>query len=93
MHFAWDPKKAAKNVGRNRPTFEEAKEVFAPGTVAIEWRDERHSELRWVRVGEIARGVIVVVWTERDGDTVRIISARFASRVERGIYEEHLRSL
>jgi uncharacterized DUF497 family protein len=93
MRFDWDPAKAAKNVGRRRPTFEEATEVFLPGTVAMEWKDERHSESRWLRVGPIARGVVVVVWTVRDGDTVRIISARFASRVERGLYEEYLRCL
>jgi uncharacterized DUF497 family protein len=90
MPFDWDPDKAAKNLGRHRPTFEEATEVFAPGTVAMEWKDERHAEPRWLRVGPIARGIIVVVWTERDGDTIRIISARFASRVERALYQQYV---
>lgn len=27
-------------------------------------------------------GVVLVVWTERDGDTIRIISARFATKRE-----------
>ena len=90
MRFDWDPDKAAKNLGRHRPTFEEATEVFASGVVAMERKDERHAEPRWVRVGPIARGMIVVVWTEREGDTIRIISARFASRVERALYEEYV---
>ena len=55
----------------------------------MEWRDERQTEPRWLRIGAIARGV--VVWTRREGDTVRIISARFASRIERALYEEYVR--
>jgi uncharacterized DUF497 family protein len=55
----------------------------------MEWRDERQTEPRWLRIGAIARGV--VVWTRREGDTVRIISARFASRIE--LYEEYVRIL
>jgi uncharacterized DUF497 family protein len=89
MRFDWDPAKAAKNVGRHRPTFEEATEVFAPGSVFMERAIMRNGELRWFRVGEIVRGVVVVVWTERVGDTVRIISARFANRVERALYSEY----
>jgi uncharacterized protein len=89
VRFDWDPEKAAENIGRNRPTFEEAKEVFAPGSVFMERPVMRKGELRWFRVGEIVRGVVVVVWTERDGDTVRIISARFANRVERALYREY----
>lgn len=91
MRFTWDPNKAAENIGRDRPTFEEAQEVFAPGTIVMERQVVRNNELRWIRIGPIARGVIVVVWTERDGDTVRIISARFAKRSERALYQEYAR--
>jgi putative transcriptional regulator len=65
MRFDWDPTKAAKNVGQHRPTFEEAKEVFAPGVVVMERMVIRNNEVRWLRVGPIARGdIIVVVWTK-----------------------------
>ncbi len=93
MRFTWDPAKAAKNLGQNRPTFEEAKEVFAPGTVVFERQVVRNNELRWLRVGPIARGIIVVVWTEREDDTIRIISARFAKRVEREMFREYARRI
>ena len=78
-------------MGRHRPTFDEATEVFRPDSVYMERPVMRDGELRWLRVGEIVRGVVVVVWTERLGDTVRIISARFASRVERAFYREYAR--
>jgi len=32
----------------------------------------------------------VVVWTERDGDTVRIISARFATKHETGLFHRYM---
>ena len=56
----------------------------------MEWRDERHAEPRWLRVGPIVRGIVVVVWTRREGDIIRIISARFASRGERALYQQYV---
>lgn len=44
--------------------------------------DDAHSddEDRFIAIGPILRGVIVVVYTERADDIVRIIGARFATR-------------
>jgi uncharacterized DUF497 family protein len=39
------------------------------------------------------RGVVLVVWTERHGDVVRIISARFASRGERVLFNEYVKRI
>ena len=54
--------------------------------------DHKHSaqEPRLLRLGQIARGVVMVVWTERLEDVIRIISARFASRSERTLYRQRL---
>jgi uncharacterized DUF497 family protein len=51
-----------------------------------------HSELedRFVAIGLVRRGVIVIIWTERDEDTVRIISARWATRREQTLYRKYL---
>jgi uncharacterized DUF497 family protein len=35
--------------------------------------------------------LVLVVWTEREDDQVRIISARWATRREQGLYRAHLR--
>jgi uncharacterized protein len=49
-------------------------------------------EDRFVAIGPIREGVILVVWTERIEDVVRIISARCATRAEERLYWQHLGS-
>ena len=73
-------------------TFEEASEVFASGAVVYETYDAEHSESedRFRTLGLIQRGLVLVVWTERTGDVVRIISARFATRSEQDLYNEYV---
>jgi uncharacterized DUF497 family protein len=58
---------------------------FAGGTDYLEIYDEEHSqdEDRFIAVGSVRRGVILVVFTEWDADVVRIISARVATADER----------
>lgn len=57
----------------------------------LEIYDEEHSddEDRFIAVGPIKRGLIVVVYTERDEDVLRIVSARMATKNERRSYEKH----
>ena len=95
MRFEWDPRKAASNAAKHGVTFEEATEVFAEGVIAMESDSIENParELRHLRVGPIKRGVVLVVWTERHADVIRVISARFASRVERALFHEYMRSI
>ena len=89
MRFDWDPAKDALNRVRHGIGFDEAAGVFAPGSLWLDMDDEAHSEdeIRYRAIGAIARGVVLVVYTERDGDVVRIISARKATARERRLYE------
>jgi uncharacterized DUF497 family protein len=86
----WDEEKARQNARKHRVSFEEAATVFSdPLSLTID--DPLHSskELRFVTVGQSSRGrLLVVAHTER-GDTIRIISARRATRSERNSYEEY----
>jgi uncharacterized DUF497 family protein len=53
--------------------------------------DDQHSELeqRWITIGESEGGRILVVAHTDDGEgTIRIITARRATRKEREFYEE-----
>ena len=43
-----------------------------------------------IAIGLVRRGVIVIVWTERHEDTIRIISARWATSRERLLYARHM---
>jgi uncharacterized DUF497 family protein len=93
MRFSWDPTKAARNAASHGVTFEEVKEVFNPAVDALEEYDLDHSgvESRFRTIGPIRRGIVLVVWTERHADTIRIISARFATRSERARYRKYIR--
>jgi uncharacterized protein len=54
--------------------------------------DERfdYGEDRWIGIGFLQNGVAVVVWTERQDNVIRIISARKANRYERQRLEQYL---
>jgi uncharacterized DUF497 family protein len=52
------------------------------------------SEDRFISIGPIRRGLVMVVWTERLDDVIRIISARWTTKHEAErcrAYLEHLR--
>jgi uncharacterized protein len=90
--FSWDPQKAISNFEKHGVSFEEAATVFADPE-GLDWEDMVHSaaEPRYKRLGtSIGRRVLIIVYTVRrskDGkDTIRIISARHASRKERKAY-------
>jgi uncharacterized DUF497 family protein len=61
----------------------------------LERFDEDHSddEDRFIAIGPIRRGLVMVVWTERDGDVVRIISARWALRSEQALFRSYIKRL
>jgi uncharacterized DUF497 family protein len=89
LEFEWDPRKAAANRAKHGVGFDEAASAFADplGHIAD---DPRHSggEERFVLLGTSHRGrLLAVMFTERGPATVRLISARRATRHERQVYE------
>lgn len=92
VKFAWDEKKNATNKRKHGISFQEAKTLFTSGVDYLEVFDEDHSdeEERFLSIGPIARGMVLVVWTERDEDTIRIIGARWATRTEQGRYRKYM---
>ena len=89
--FEWDPQKAKTNADKHGVPFEEAVTVFLDAD-ALDGPDLQHStrEARFRRLGRSADGhILMVVYTQRgagDGETIRLISARRASRQERAAY-------
>lgn len=89
--FEWDPAKAARNQRKHGVSFEGAATVFAD-PLGLDGADLAHSsqELRQFRLGKAIDGrVLLVVYTLRnstDGEEIRIISARRATRKERDWY-------
>lgn len=89
LKFEWDETKAVTNTAKHGVTFAEAATVFGD-SLALSFVDPDHSggEKRWLTFGLSIKGrLLAVVHTER-GRFVRIISARKATRHERGIYEQ-----
>ena len=88
MKVEWDEAKNAENQRKHGVSFEEAGQLFTAGVDYLEVFDDAHSETedRFFAIGPITRGLVLVVWTERDDDTVRIISARWATKREQTLY-------
>ena len=88
MAFDWDPSKDLSNQRKHGPTFTEACELFESGEDYLEVFDAEHSEHedRFIAIGPIKRGVVVVVFTERDEDVIRIIGVRVAGKREEALY-------
>lgn len=91
MRVVWDEAKNRANQRKHGISFEEASVLFTRGDHYLEIFDEAHSdeEDRFIAIGPINRGVVLVVFTEREEDTVRIISARWATKRETGLYRTH----
>jgi len=82
--FRWDRSKAISNLAKHGISFEEAVPAFGdPLSATVEDPDHSHGEKRYILVGETAEGKLVVVPHVERGDTIRILSARLATRRER----------
>lgn len=88
MRFEWDDEKALTNLKKHGVSFGEATEVFYDPD-ALEDYDMTHSarESRFFIIGLSSRRLLYVIYAERQGDVVRIISARKADRTEQESYE------
>jgi uncharacterized DUF497 family protein len=87
--FKWDPRKAAGNLRKHGIDFHEAATVL-DDTLSTTFPDLDHSrvEQRCITVGMSGRGRLLVVVHTEGPDTIRMISARRATRREQSFYEE-----
>ena len=70
-----------------------ARKLFeAGGAQYLEIFDEDHSEIedRFIAIGPIDRGLVVVVYIEPEEGRVRIIGARLASRREQDLNRAYM---
>jgi uncharacterized DUF497 family protein len=90
MQFEWDEAKNLENIRKHQIDFADIPEMFeSPMLIELDDRID-YGEDRWVGIGLLRNGVAVVVWTERQSDVIRIISARKANRYERKRFEQYL---
>jgi uncharacterized DUF497 family protein len=87
--FEWDPAKARLNRRKHDVTFQEAASVF-DDALSLTYSDPDHSstESRFITMGRSSAGKILIIAHTDFNDSIRIISAREASRREKRHYEE-----
>jgi uncharacterized DUF497 family protein len=91
VRFEWDPQKNEANQQKHGLSFDEAKKLFSTDDY-LEIYDEEHSidEDRFVAIGAIRVGVVLVIFMEREEDVIRIVSARKATKQEADLYYQYL---
>jgi uncharacterized DUF497 family protein len=86
--FEWDDQKAASNLLKHGVSFDEAVSVFGD-YMALTFADTGHADAedrsRTYAMSNKVRLLVVIHTDRRNG--IRIISARKATRYEKGIYE------
>ncbi len=88
VQVVWDPRKAASNQKKHGIRFSDAESVLLD-PFALTAEDSRaRGEQRFVSIGTDSSGRIVVVVYAYRSQTIRLISARNATRSERNSYEE-----
>jgi uncharacterized protein len=88
QHFVWDSEKASSNLAKHGVRFEAACEVFFDPFVRLEDATDGE-EPRDAAVGLTEDWTLLfVVHILREGDSIRIISARPATAQERRAYED-----
>jgi uncharacterized protein len=90
IKFEWDPPKAVANLKKHLVSFDEAKSVFYD-EFAVQFFDEDHSseEDRFLLLGMSSGAkLLIVCHCEREqGEVIRIISAREATKRESAFYQ------
>jgi len=94
MKFEWDDEKNKINkinIRKHRVDFADVVQVFT-GPIYISYDTRRdYGEDRAVAIGLLHGNAVVVVYVERNKDTIRIISARKATRNERHTFENEIK--
>jgi uncharacterized protein len=90
VRFEWDPRKAAANLRTHGVSFAEAVTVMDDDHALTRQDPDAHDEERFVTLGlsDVAT-LLVVVYTYRGPDTIRMISAWKAHKRQRELYEEN----
>lgn len=92
LYFEWDNKKAIKNIEKHGIAFEEASTVFSDEN-GILFDDPEHSfdEERFLLIGmsNLSKVLIVCHCYRESNNTIRIISARKATKKEKDTYVKY----
>ena len=88
MQFSWDDNKNEQNIQKHGLGFEFAKQLFNNDLLIIPDIRFNYTENRYIGYGFIDGRLMVVVYTERLPDIIRIISFRKANKREQQTYKK-----
>jgi uncharacterized DUF497 family protein len=88
MQFSWDDNKNEQNIQKHGLGFEFAKQLFNNDLLIIPDIRFNYIENRYIGYGFIDGRLMVVVYTERLPDIIRIISFRKANKREQQTYKK-----
>ncbi len=91
MKFTWDPDKAKNNLKKHKVSFDEAVSVFHdPMAKITDDPDHSTDENRFLLIGHSRKEnlLMVIHVYKEEAETIRIISARKATKKEKRDFEE-----
>jgi uncharacterized protein len=92
MDIDWDPKKAEANLREHKVSFAEAATVLTDDYALMREDPDSFAEQRFVALGMSATGaMLVVVYTHREPEIYRLISAWKANKPQVRVYEKNRR--
>lgn len=88
VRFEWDETKRKANIAKHGIDFPDVSEMFS--SLMLVGPDSRkdYGETRKIGFGFIRGRLMVVAFTEREPNSIRIISARKANKREEAYYQE-----
>jgi uncharacterized protein len=87
MDVEWDSDKASSNLKKHGIGFEEATSALLDPLALAQEDPDAEREARWVLIGMSAKGrLLTIVYTLRNEEKIRLISARKATRKEAAHY-------
>ncbi len=84
--FEWDDEKSRSNFVKHGIRFQTAVKAFLDPRALVRLDEEHSQEQRYNLLGKVGR-VLFVVYVKKEEATIRIISARIATKLEQERYE------
>lgn len=89
MNIEWNEIKAKNNIEKHNVSFEEAVTVLSHHLSITFFDEDIYDEPREITIGySYKNNILLVVHIQKDEDTIRIISARKATKKEKNFYEK-----
>ena len=88
--FEWDEAKRSANLAKHGIDFVDVPEMFGGPMLVVPDARKDYGEARQIGFGFINRRLVTVVFTRRNPETIRIISARKANDREKAQFKESL---